>query len=210
MKTIKNISLYFTALLSIPVSYLFFDKPLYYVLLNNQGPKMVFFWKKMSNFGDTQSVYISLMAIGVVFFICRYIFKLSIKPALILLILYSYFTTTFMVQIIKSLSLRYRPDALPHGLYGFSSNRHTQYAMDSFPSLHTASICSLLIPIILNYPKTKYIIGFFLLLVSVSRLTLEVHFLSDVIAGGLLATIISKVLFYQMKIDLKCEIQKQA
>ena len=63
----------------------------------------------------------------------------------------------------------------------------------SFPSLH-AMIAFCVIPFLnQEYPKFKYFWIFFAIVISISRIYFGLHFLSDVIVGGILGYIIGTI-----------------
>ena len=60
----------------------------------------------------------------------------------------------------------------------------------SFPSGHTITAFSFATPIILNYPESMWGVGFCALSIAASRILLGMHFLSDVVAGALIGSIL--------------------
>ncbi|MEZ5352419.1 MAG: phosphatase PAP2 family protein [Bryobacteraceae bacterium] len=56
----------------------------------------------------------------------------------------------------------------------------------SFPSGHTMTAFAVTIPVILYYPELMWGLFFVALSVAVSRILLGMHFLSDVVVGGVL------------------------
>jgi undecaprenyl-diphosphatase len=63
----------------------------------------------------------------------------------------------------------------------------------SFPSGHTLHAVSLTIVAAAYYPQTLWVLAPFALLVASSRLVLGLHYLSDVVAGALIGTLLAVI-----------------
>lgn len=66
-------------------------------------------------------------------------------------------------------------------------------SMSSFPSGHAMIIFSLVPVLVKNFPKKKYYFWSIATLVSFSRVYLNVHYLSDIIAGAFLGYLIGMI-----------------
>ena len=102
----------------------------------------------------------------------------------------SFFTTALATVLLKVLTHRARPfhlaDFLP--LDGISYS--FAWWNSSFPSWHAAAVFSALPLLNKEFPSLKGAWIFFAVVISVGRLFVGVHYLSDVIAGSLLGLII--------------------
>ncbi|MCB1106827.1 MAG: phosphatase PAP2 family protein [Chlamydiia bacterium] len=96
------------------------------------------------------------------------------------------------VRVFKVLIGRARPDIFLKkgifGFYGFEWNHH----FHSFPSGHTMAAFTLATSLSLLFPKGRYLFFTGATLLSLSRIFLLGHFLSDVIGAAAIALIIGK------------------
>jgi membrane-associated phospholipid phosphatase len=90
-------------------------------------------------------------------------------------------TVTLFVKMIFG---RFRPRMFfLEGLYGFNFF-HPSEDLNSFPSGHAATALSLALALSLLFPRYRFPLYFFGLLVAVSRTVTTAHFLSDTVAGA--------------------------
>jgi membrane-associated phospholipid phosphatase len=92
--------------------------------------------------------------------------------------------------------LYHHPSLILDGAYGFNFLR-TGSAFESFPSGHMASIAALLGVFWICYPRYRRLYAVSLLSLAVALVVGDYHFLSDVLAGGLVGYLAS-VLFVSM------------
>ncbi len=137
---------------------------------------------KLLSFFTNIAVSISAFVIANIFFIQKR------KRKLILPIWLSVGITTIVIFLIKSITLRQRPVA--EGFPAFNS---------SFPSFHAAVAFALVAFFWKEYPKLKWWVLCFALLVAFSRLYFSFHYLSDLIFGGLTGFIISFFILRKVK-----------
>jgi len=95
-----------------------------------------------------------------------------------------------LTYVLKFIVARERP-MLPMTTFGFPDF--------SFPSAHAAMTFSVVPILDKEYPALKWFWITFAVIVAFSRLYLEVHFLSDVIAGALVGYSVSKAVIYFKK-----------
>ena len=99
-----------------------------------------------------------------------------------------------VTQIGKHLVGRPRPnytnfeDGFGFNFFTFNSNFH------SFPSGHSSTIFMVCFVLCVALPKLKYFFYFLASIIAFSRVIVGAHFLTDIVAGGLLALIVFKVL----------------
>jgi membrane-associated phospholipid phosphatase len=85
---------------------------------------------------------------------------------------------------VKMIFGRFRPTMFfQEGLYGFNFF-HPSEDMNSFPSGHAATALSLALALSLLFPRYRYPLFIFGLLVAISRTVTTAHFLSDTAAGA--------------------------
>ena len=98
----------------------------------------------------------------------------------------SFILTVFITGALKFLVARERPSEL------FDIG----IVIYSFPSMH-AAVCFAVVPILdWEFPKLKVFWITLGVLVGLSRIYLQVHYLSDVVAGALIGYVIGLVVFY--------------
>ena len=93
------------------------------------------------------------------------------------------------IIIIKIVVARFRPPALIHdNLFGFNWFE-LGYMVNSFPSGHATTAFSAFIALGLMMPRFYKLFLFIAALIALSRVILGVHYLSDVIMGGVIGTL---------------------
>ncbi|HLG24742.1 MAG TPA: phosphatase PAP2 family protein [Candidatus Nanoarchaeia archaeon] len=108
------------------------------------------------------------------------LYKKNRKAVIALLV--SSALSIILCSLLKILIQRPRP---------FLNSYHVTNALDySFPSLHSAFVFSLLIPLYYFIPKKRYLWVSVAVLASLSRVYFNVHYISDVVFGALLGLLI--------------------
>jgi lipid A 4'-phosphatase len=117
-----------------------------------------------------------------------YFFKFSVFGFVYL------FLVGLTTQIIKHVVGRPRPNHSNPG-EGFELNFLTSdSAFHSFPSGHSSTIIAITIIASLSVPRLRYFFYICGFLIALSRIVVGAHFLSDVIAGTLVAIIVYKII----------------
>jgi membrane-associated phospholipid phosphatase len=111
-----------------------------------------------------------------------------------------------LVNIIKLATRRVRPTLyFSEGLYGFNFFEFDSDFM-SFPSGHSATSLSAAVALGFLFPKLRIpflIVG---MMIAFTRMFLTNHFLSDVMAGGMLG-VVTSILLYQSYFQQRMERQ---
>lgn len=103
-----------------------------------------------------------------------------------LYVLSSLLATGFVVNVLKVLIGRHRPEHyLKEGLYGFSPIS-TQHILNSFPSGHSQAVFTAMLCLSLLYPKGRALFLTVAVLLASSRLVCLAHYPSDVLMGSFL------------------------
>ena len=184
------------------------DKSIYgYFSQLNYGPRATYlkdFFVKITELGDSFWYFLICFLIFLVSFLAKKAGLLSLKN-------YSYFKSfsvfSFVylllvgaiTQTIKHVVGRPRPNYTgSDGGYEFNFFT-TDSAFHSFPSGHSSTIMAVTLIASLTLPRLKIFFYIFGLLIALSRVVVGAHFITDVIAGSLVAIIVYKVLDFLIK-----------
>lgn len=181
-------------IISILVSYLFFDQPTTIYLQNlpslfkKIGIDLSNLFDPFSSLRNTDS-----------FFLSRLILRKPLLSSTLQLLIFSIPFSLTLIHILKNGFARYRPKKLfTEGLYGFHLT--TPFMHDfSFPSGHACVIGAIVGALACSFPKYTWhllTLGIFL---SLSRVVALDHYLSDVFSGVILGALTSQFLFIFMK-----------
>ena len=109
-----------------------------------------------------------------------------------------------IVDIIKVIAGRFRPKVyFREGLYGFDFF-HIDYQYLSFPSGHSSTALSAMVAFGIFWPKFRIYFLFAGIVIALSRVIINSHYLSDVLIGsliGVLTSILLHHLYFKEKID---------
>ena len=131
------------------------------------------------------------------FLIPSFLIFLIFKNKKALFLFYSVLLSGVLAIIIKIIVARYRPTIFfSEHLYGFKGF-DIGFLVNSFPSGHTTTAFSGFVMLGLFWPKYKYIFLFLAIIIGISRIILGVHYLSDVIAGAVLGSLVSYKIYQQ-------------
>jgi len=135
--------------------------------------------------GGTISIVLSTLATGYALQINTY-YQAGINASVALL------ACSFVIQVIKKIINRPRPQLMLEGLRAFN----VPICPYSFPSGHTGASLTIALVIAHYLPLFGAILIALSCLIGFSRIYLGVHYLSDVVAGGLIGTLVSMLIIY--------------
>lgn len=195
-KFIPKAECFFLISIAIIICYLFVDKQVAYFFQQYQGTTFVNINKFITNFGKG-TYYVPTTLMG--YIASRFIFKKNNLANLFLFGFLALIVSGFLCDIIKIVLSRARPPELfSNGIYGFQFFKLSAN-MWSFPSGHATIISALMVALSLLY--TRYWVGFIVILivVSSSRVIINSHYPSDIIAGFYLGSVITIYIFNQFQ-----------
>jgi membrane-associated phospholipid phosphatase len=168
----------------IVISYLFTDLPVaQYFSALNQETRNVFEWITKAGIS---TVYL-IVSLGLFIFF-RWIRKHRRYADRALLFFSNIALSGILANIVKFLVGRLRPKMLfEKGLYGFDPFR-VGYEFNSFPSGHAATVFAIAVSCSIFWPKYRILFFMFAMTVALSRLVLNAHYPSDVLAGAYIGT----------------------
>ena len=180
----------FLAILTIIVSIFFFDKDIAIFFEKNRDLRD--FFEIVTFFGRAELYLIPSLLVYLIYrkkeLIKRYAFFVFSSVAL----------SGVVVNILKIIFARYRPKMLfSENLYGFSWF-DVGYNVASFPSGHTTIAFAAMVSLSFVWPKFRYIFLSLATLIGFSRIVLGAHYLSDVLAGALLGSITSYIIYKKL------------
>jgi membrane-associated phospholipid phosphatase len=168
-------------------SYYYLDIPVAYYS-KSLGRNIRTFFNTITCLGDSKGY---LIGSGILFGYLRYIRKnvsWSQKPLFMFIAIAS---SGLLADLIKYTLGRYRPKMLfQDGLYGFDF-LHVAYGMTSFPSGHANTIAALAMALYYLFPRYGLLYFGLAVLVSLSRVVIGAHFLSDVVFGAYLGIVMT-------------------
>lgn len=160
------------------VASLFFDTYVAENIVKYHSPALDIFFRVISSF---------YFLAFVLFILTTYLMYVQKKRDGILPLWATYLVATIVVAIIKLLVARERP---------LGGEDLIWFDRFSFPSMH-AAVCFAVLPILdVKFPKMKIFWISLVVLVGVSRIYLQMHFLSDVIAGALIGYVVGIATFH--------------
>ena len=190
-----SLRFFFIWTLFIILSYIFLDRSIAEAIQNNSNHPLIHSFTWITEFGraDPYLILFSLWTLS-----ARYVFKnkaLTMQGSFLLL---SIIIPGFLSMILKIIFGRNRIclyfDENLYDFHWFIIQFNGDYA--SFPSGHTTTIVGIMLAIILLYPK--WIIPFvaFAFTVSISRIFVEAHFLSDILMGMYIGSIVTLLIYF--------------
>ncbi len=180
----------------IAFSYFIIDKPLVFFLFTHHSRD----WQILYIFAD----YIPLAIVIFIFLFYLYFsiklsfFRLTLNDKRLMITSNAIAISIFLKDSLKVIFGRYwpntftcnNPSLLDHGVFGF--NWFTQgQAYASFPSGHATLIFAFAVSMWSLYPKFRWVWVALPACVVIGQVGMYFHFMSDVIAGGLLGSLVA-------------------
>jgi len=190
IKTRDAIGVTISAVIVIILSYFLFDRDIANFFDDYVTTDLQKFLKVVTTLGRAD-LYVVLSLVCFVIYRKRDMFikKLS------LLIFWSVVGSGIAVNILKVFFARFRPLALFNdNHYGFTFFDRG-YMINSFPSGHTTTVFSVYMLLALIFPKYRVWFLLVAIITASTRVFLAAHYLSDVIAGGLLGSFVAYFLY---------------
>ncbi len=180
----------FLTIFFIAVSFLYFDKDIALFFEKNRNLRNVF--EVITFFGRAELYLIPSL---LVYLIYR---KKELIKRYAILLFFSVTISGIVVNILKIIFARYRPKMLfSENLYSFSWF-DVGYNVASFPSGHTTVAFAAMVSLSFVWPKFRYIFLSLAALIGFSRIVLGAHYLSDVLAGALLGSFTSYIIYKKL------------
>lgn len=103
------------------------------------------------------------------------------------------------VNLFKGIIGRFRPiEWIKNDTYGFDNFSFLEYTANSFPSGHATTAFAIGISLIFLFPKYRTAFLLFTVTIALSRVVLYQHYLSDVMAGAVVGSVTTYLLYQKM------------
>ncbi len=186
-------------LVSIIVSYFFLDRPIALYLQNSPGWLAAYGKGASSVINPSFHVFLWIF----VFYSLRFIYRIGIWGNKALFFALAIVVTNVSIGPMKVFLGRMRPELfLKSQLYGFDFFSF-HYADLSFPSGHAATIGALAGAFACFHMRKSWYYAGGALLLALSRVILEKHYLSDVIGGVYMGLVMSQTVYLTMKLETR-------
>ncbi|HVV67873.1 MAG TPA: phosphatase PAP2 family protein [Gammaproteobacteria bacterium] len=196
----SQLKILFPSILLIILCYLFIDKPVAF-WVNAHHLQQYHWLKLLTHLDDVLGGIVFL--IYLVLWVGLLLNINSRHDKLLLVIANCYVITAFLVTILKFVFARYwpatwannNPSLLQNGTYAFNWF-HWGIAYSAFPSGHAARVMAAMMAFYLVYRRWRWLAGLVVILTAVSLVSVNYHFVSDVIAGILLGYIVATTTYH--------------
>ncbi len=181
------------ALLAIVVSYLWVDQPLAFLMHKEITTKTFFI--------DLTFIPEPLPVVALIIFFALGLWAIAAKPASKLYFTLLTCSISLIVAEAAKNQLKYdfgrtwpetwinnNPSLISTGAYGFNFF-HGGPGYASFPSGHLTAMCAVASVLWISYPRFRALYALAVAAVTIGLIGADYHFLSDMIAGGLLGTV---------------------
>lgn len=193
MNTLRWLPANTALVIAATISYLFFDRSIALYCAQNCTGSYNEFFQAVTELG-VSTPYLVISGLIYLYFYAFRKDPYSAYPAKFVFLAVA--VSGIAADIVKVIAGRFRPSLyLEQGLYGFDFF-HLKAAMLSFPSGHTATAFALAAVIALYRPQWALVGWGLALLVGLSRITLTMHYASDVLIGSLIGIMTVKILAF--------------
>lgn len=204
MKALRVMLLILAIIVLILISYLFVDRPVVWFLVEHHSRQ----FGLLRLFANDITFTLTIL---IFFFYIYYAVRLSKRgigrfDRELLLCCNAVVIGQFLKDILKSIFGRYwtatfvcnNPSLVSNHVYGFNWFRSgSSYA--SFPSGHATFIFSFSVSMWYLFPKLRWLWSLLAFLVILGQIGMYYHFVSDVVAGGLLGSLVGFYSTYRFK-----------
>lgn len=170
---------------AVMISILFIDLPLATWIGKNQKTWELFFFKMTSIAEILTGFPVSKYLPAIIFIVLGIGFHIAQRNITIALNCYfiglTFFFTRIIAGVLKNVFLRIRPDAFLEG-----HDQVNTFFLDggnSFPSGHAAHFWGLFLPLAVIFPKYRILLLSVPVMISIARVAVNHHYLSDVLAS---------------------------
>lgn len=193
----------FYGLIGCGIAYFWLDKPVAFWVFDNRLNRIVLL--KQVTFIPVIVVAACVIAyLWLLVRFCQERFGKSEKN--ILLLVNTVALTYFLKSVLKIVFGRYwpmtwinhNPSLIRDGVYGFNWF-HTGSIYGAFPSGHAAIMAAGMVALSLNYPKWRWLFFLLWLTVAIGLVGMNYHFVSDVIGGGVLGSMLAYCTSYTLQ-----------
>lgn len=166
-------------------SYFYIDLPVA-VASRSLDSEVVNFFQVITRLGNSAWY---LVPTALLFLFCHYIWKREQWARWSLFVFSAVAVSGLATDLLKWIAGRWRPKAHLHDqLYGFDYFG-VGYEATSFPSGHATTIWAFCLTMTVLFPRYRLIWYVLAILVSISRVVVGAHYLSDVLAGACVAVL---------------------
>lgn len=178
----------------IVVSYFYFDKPIAFFFRQLKHSDLYNIANYVSDFG--KGIYY-IIGFTLLFLIAKFILHKQYWSRVFAFLFCAVVIPGIITRILKLILSRSRPTMLFHyDIYGFYFLK-TKNAFHSFPSGHATTIAGLTIALALLWSRWWYLFITAAVLISLTRIIVTAHFLSDIMMGFYIGSIITLWLYEQ-------------
>jgi len=203
VRYIYTVLSFLVTVMLVVVSYLFIDQPIAaYCNTLNQSIVDTFQWITMLGVSTGY-----LICFFILFFFFRFYKRQQDYAKRSLFLFLSIALSGIVSIIVKAIVGRFRPTMLfEENLYGVEFFR-IGHEYNSFPSGHAVTVFALAMALSFLFPKYRFLFFCYALIVSISRVIINAHYIGDILAGayiGVMTVFLLSWLFRHYALDKDC------